>query len=81
MFYINHCDPFGCCQLSERACQLNLVIGLKTEDRSREHVFGVKVGQFCANKHLFILHSQHPCFIEEDPGTGTGYMTCPESCD
>lgn len=47
VFSGNHCGPFGC-QLSDRACQLNLVTGLKGENRSREHVLGVKVGQVCA---------------------------------
>lgn len=73
-------DPCGC-HFSERACQLNLAIGSKWENRNRECVFGVKVGQICANRHLFILHTKYPHFIVEDTGTGTGQMICSTSCN
>lgn len=39
VFSGNHCDRFGC-RVSEGACQPNLAIGLKGENRSREHVSG-----------------------------------------
>lgn len=75
VFSSNCFDPFG----SERACQLDLVIGSKQENRNRERAFGVKVGQICANRHLFILHTKDPRFVVEDTGTGTGQMICPTS--
>lgn len=59
----------------------NLVIGSKEENRNTEHVFGVKVGQVCAKTHWFILPSQYPYLIEDDPGTRTGQIICPASCE